>query len=482
MQLAGRILFVTLAVFISPVFFITPVVAAERFPVDWQKLDPELLEHYSALIRIDTSNPPGNETKAVNYIKPIFDREGVPYQVFALQPDRASIVARLKGTGGKRPIIVMGHTDVVGVQRDKWSVDPFAAIRKDGYIYGRGTQDDKDNLTTGVMLMVTLKRLHVPLDRDVIFVAEAGEEGTSSVGIEYLVKEHWDALGGDAGGAEFALAEGGGGESRQGKVRYVEISTTEKVPRGTRLVAHGTAGHGSVPRLDNPVVHLAEAVAKFGSWQPPMRLNDTTRTYFERLATISSPEDADRYNHLADPKRSAAIQRYFSEHELTHNSMLRTSVVPTIIKAGFRSNVIPSEAEATLDVRALPDEDMSKLYAELRRVINDPAVEVVAGDSATQRPASPPSRLDSEMFHALENITKQLYPGAVTLPSMLTGATDMAQLRAKGVQAYGIGSIVDEKDRGGNGAHSDDERLEEAALYRFMQFVWTTVTEVAAKK
>ena len=462
--------------------FISSAYAADRFPVDWPKVDRELLEYYSALVRIDTSNPPGNETKAVNYIRPILDREGIPYQVFAMQENRANIVARLKGSGLKRPVIVMGHMDVVGVQREKWSVDPFAAIRKDGYIYGRGTQDDKDNLTTGIMLMLTLKRLNVPLDRDVIFIAESGEEGTSSVGIEYLVREHWDAIGGDLKGAEFALAEGGGGESRTGKVRYVNITTTEKVPRSTRLIAHGTAGHGSVPRLDNPVIHLADAVAKVGAWQPPMRLNDTTRAYFERLATISSPEDADRYNHVSDPKRSAAIQKYFSEHELTHYSMLRTSVVPTIIKAGFRSNVIPSEAEATIDVRALPDEDMNKLYAELRRVINDPAVEVVGGDPGTQRPAGSPSRLDSEMFHTLENVTKELYPGAVTLPSMLTGATDMAQLRAKGVQAYGIGPIVDEKDRNIGGAHSDDERLEEAALYRFMEFLWNTVTEIAAKK
>jgi acetylornithine deacetylase/succinyl-diaminopimelate desuccinylase-like protein len=465
---------------------ISSAYAADRFPVDWPKVDRELLEYYSALVRIDTSNPPGNETKAVNYIRPILDREGIPYQVFAMQENRANIVARLKANGSgnssKRPIIVMGHMDVVGVQREKWSVDPFAAIRKDGYIYGRGTQDDKDNLTTGIMLMLTLKRLNVPLDRDVIFIAESGEEGTSSVGIEYLVREHWDAIGGDLKGAEFALAEGGGGESRQGKVRYVNITTTEKVPRSTRLIAHGTAGHGSVPRIDNPVIHLADAVAKLGAWQPPMRLNDTTRAYFERLATISSPEDADRYNHVSDPKRSAAIQKYFSEHELTHYSMLRTSVVPTIIKAGFRSNVIPSEAEATIDVRALPDEDMNKLYAELRRVINDPAVEVVGGDPGTQRPAGAPSKLDSEMFHTLENVTRELYPGAVTLPSMLTGATDMAQLRAKGVQAYGIGPIVDEKDRNIGGAHSDDERLEEAALYRFMEFLWNTVTEIAAKK
>ncbi len=307
--------------------------AADRFPVDWTKVNAELMEHYTALLRIDTSNPPGGETKAVNYIKGVLDRAGISNQVFALEPERANLVARIKGNGSKRPIIVMGHTDVVGVQREKWSVDPFAAIRKDGYMYARGAMDDKDNLSTGLVLMLLLKRFNVPLDRDVIYIAEAGEEGTSRIGIEFLVSQHWDAID-----AEFALAEGGGGLSRDGKPRYVSISTTEKVPRSTTLVAHGTAGHGSIPRQDNAVIRLASAVAKIGAWQPPMRLNDTTRAFFERLATISAPEERDRYNHLTDPARSAEVQKYFSEHELRNYSMLRTSVVPTIIKAGFRSN------------------------------------------------------------------------------------------------------------------------------------------------
>lgn len=449
--------------------------AADRFPVDWTKVNPELMEHYTTLVRMDTSNPPGNETKAVNYVKGVLDREGIPNQVFALEPDRANLVARVKGNGSKRPIIVMGHLDVVGVQREKWPVDPFAAIRKGGYIWGRGTLDDKDNLSTALMTMLLLKRMNVPLDRDVIFIAEAGEEGTSSVGIEFLVQKHWDAIE-----AEYALAEGGGGILRDGKPLSVNISTTEKVPRGTRLIAHGTSGHGSMPRLDNAVIRISQAVAKVGMWEPPMRLNDTTRAYFERLATVSSPEEADRYNHLSDPKRTAAIQKYFAEKELSHYSMLRTSVAPTIIKAGFRSNVIPSEAEATLDIRALPDEDMTAFYEQVRRVINDPNVEV-APTGASMRPAGPPSRLDSEMFRVIENANKKVYPGAVTLPSMLTGATDMAQLRAKGVQSYGIGPLIDEKDRNSGGAHSDDERLLESSLYKFMEFIWTAVTDVAAK-
>ena len=450
--------------------------AAELPPFDQEKFNRETLEHYTNLIRIDTSNPPGNETRAVEYLRRVLDAEGIPYQVFALDPARANLVARIKGNGSKRPLIIMGHTDVVGVQRDKWSVDPFAAVRKDGFIYGRGATDDKDNLTASLMAMVLLKRARVPLDRDVIFVAEAGEEGNSSVGINYLVEQHWYALD-----AEFALAEGGAGALRDGRLRYISVATTEKVPRGVRLVAHGTAGHGSRPRPDNAVVHLADAVAKVAHWEPPMRLNDTTRAYFERLATISAPEERDRYLHVAEPQRTAAIQGYFATHEIGNYSILRTSLVPTIINIGFRTNVIPSTGEANIDIRALPDEDMPRFYEELRRVIADPSIEIVRSGEGS-RPASPPSRLDSEMFRALESVTRRMYPGAIVLPSMMTGATDMAQLRSKGVQSYGIGPAVDEKEGALGSAHADDERLAEASLYKFVEFQLRAVLEVAASR
>lgn len=450
--------------------------AADRYAVDWHSLEPEILKYYTSLIRIDTSNPPGNETKAVEYLKPILDKAGIPYQVFALDPGRANLVARIKGNGAKKPLILMGHTDVVGTQREKWPVDPFAAIRKDGYVWGRGSSDDKPHVIASLITLLELKRLKVPLDRDVIFIAESGEEGTSTVGIGYLTAKHWPEIE-----AEYALAEGGATHARDGKVRFVEIATTEKAPRTTRLVAHGSAGHGSRPRQDNAVIHLASAVAKFQSWQPPMRLNDTTRAYFERLATISSPDEAYRYNHITDKAHNAEIQDYFAKNEPGNYSILRTSVVPTIIKAGFRSNVIPSEAEATLDVRALPDEDMDTLYAEMRKVINDPMVEVVPSQFGG-RPFGKPSPIDSELFKALENTQRKMYPGAITIPGMLTGATDMAQLRQKGVKAYGFGPVVDETETELHGAHSDQERLLESSMYQMCQFLWDVVIQVAAGK
>ncbi len=454
-----------------------PCLAGGRYAVDWQKLDSEILEHYRALIRIDTSNPPGNETRAVDYLKRVLDGEGVPYRVLAQDPNRANLVARIRGNGSKRPIAILGHTDVVGVQRDRWPVDPFAALLKDGYVWGRGSSDDKSHVAADLAVILELKRLNVALDRDIIFIAESGEEGTTGPGIDYLVQEHWPDIA-----AEYALAEGGFVLMKDGAARFVEITTTEKTPRTTRLIAHGTAGHGSRPTRDNAIVHLAAALAKFAEWQPPMRLNETTRTYFERLARISPPEAAYRYNHVADPRESAAAQRYLAEHQPSQYSMLRTSIVPTIIRGGFRSNVIPSEAEATLDIRALPDEDISRIYEEMRRVINDPAIEIVPVDREHPRPASPSSSLRSEMFYALERTQKRMYPRAITIPAMLTGATDMAQLRAKGVQAYGFGPEAEESEMRSHGAHSDAERLAETSVSRMAQFLWETLLDVAASR
>jgi len=444
--------------------------------IDWKAQESEILRHYSALVQIDSSNPPGNETAVVNYLKKVFDAEGIPAQVFALDPARANLVARIKGNGKKRPILIMAHTDVVGIQREKWPVDPFGAIRKEGYIWGRGTVDDKDKLAANLMVMLLLKRSGAKLDRDVIFLAESGEEGTTAPGIEFMVNQHFSQIE-----AEYCLTEGGGAILSSGRVTAVTVSTTEKLPRRIRLVVNGTSGHGSVPRTDNALVHLSTAVTKIGTWETPLRLNDTTRTYFERLAGMSPPESAARYNGITDPARTAAIQRYLAENEPMHYSMLRTSVVPTILKAGFRMNVIPSEAEATIDVRMAPGEDPNAFLAQMQRQIGDAAVKIERLTDG-ERPPTPPSRLDTEMFRALEIVGKRMYPGSVTLPTMLTGATDMAFLRAKGIQSYGIGPASSDADRTNYGAHSDVERLLESSLYSFARFTWEAVLEVSASK
>lgn len=452
------------------------VAAQERYLVDWDTVGEETLQHLSELVKINTSNPPGNETSAAEYVKAVLAAEGIESQLYALDPDRANLVARIKGNGSKRPILVMGHTDVVGVQADRWTEEPFSGLRKDGWVYGRGTLDDKDSVAAGMMLMIMLKRYGVELDRDIIFLAESGEEGTPDVGINFMVEKHWDAID-----AEYCLAEGGGGILEDQGVKVVGVQTTEKMPRRVTLIARGTAGHGSVPRTDNAVAAIARAVARADAWHTEMRLNGTTEAYFDRLATISEPEDAFRYQNVDNPEESAAIQQHFLENFPYHYSVLRTSVVPTIINAGFRKNVIPSEASAMLDIRMLPDEDVEGFYAQLAAVIDDPNVEIVPEN--IYRPAAPPSGLDNAMFESLERVAGEVYPDAIVLPTMSTGATDMAQVRAKGVPAYGIGPIRSIAElNSGNGAHSDNERVSEDAMKDFLRFLWMTVVDVAASE
>jgi acetylornithine deacetylase/succinyl-diaminopimelate desuccinylase-like protein len=442
--------------------------------VDWNLQRSEILKYYRDLIQIDSRA--GKETKVVEYIRRVFEAEGIPAKTFALNPERANLVARLKGNRSKRPLLILAHTDVVGVQPEKWPVEPFGATIKEGYVWGRGALDDKPVLAANLMVMLLLKRAHVALDRDVIFLAESGEEAdTEGVGINFMVKEHYDEID-----AEFSLTEGGGATIDGGKVVTMNIGTAEKVPARVRLVATGKSGHGSVPRLDNALIHLGDAVAKVGRWQTPMRLNDTTRAYFEKLATISSPDKAARYNALLNPKTADGAQLYLRENEPQFYSMLRTSVVPTMLAAGVGPNVIPSQAEATLDIRALPDENITSFYADMTKVINDPEVSIVPLPAT--RPSSPASRLDTEMYRVLERVSKQMYNGVTVLPNMSTGASDKAQLRAKGQQSYGIGPAATRQDAANFGAHSDVERLAEPSIYPFVQFVWSAVTEIAASK
>jgi acetylornithine deacetylase/succinyl-diaminopimelate desuccinylase-like protein len=368
----------------------------------------------------------------------------------------------------------MGHLDTVNVDPAKWTFPPFSAARDGGYVYGRGTVDDKDTVTAALMTMLLLKRLNVPLDRDVIFLAEAGEEGSTRIGIQFMVDQHFAEID-----AEYCIAETGSVTRIEGRAKYASVQTLEKIPRQIELTARGVAGHGSVPLKTNAVLNLASAVAAVGLWQPPVKLNETTGAYFKRLADISTPEEAKRYLAALslDPKVTAEVANWFFEHEPRHASMLRSSLSPNIFTAGYRVNVIPSEAKATIDVRLLPDEDPDKFLETVRGIVNNPAVEVAY--ASRSRPRAPETRLDSPAFAAIEAAVKRHY-NVVTLPTMSTGASDMAYLRQKGMQCYGVGPALDIEDGPkGFGAHSDQERILEAELYRFVRFFWDPVIELA---
>ncbi len=393
---------------VSVVLMLVGLSCAQASP-DFIQARDEATRLLGALVKIDTSNPPGDESRAAEYIKSVLAAEGISAQIYESAPGRGNLVARLKGNGKKKPLLLMGHIDVVGVERDKWTLDPFAAIVKDGYLYGRGSIDDKSMDAANLEVFLLLHRLKIPLDRDVILLAEAGEEGTTQFGIDFMVQNHWDEIA-----CEYALNEGGDVVEENGKVQYVAVSTTQKVPRGFSLVAHGTSGHGSAPRVDNAIAHLAAAVDKVARWEAPMRLNETTRRFFQQMARVSSPEKSQLYLHVEDP----AVQQKLHQTEPSYYSMLRTSLVPTIIKGGFRSNVIPAEAEARFDVRALPDENMDTLKANLIKLFNDPAITIVDAENANQRPATPPSGLETDGFRALEHAQQKVFPGVPTIPIM----------------------------------------------------------------
>jgi len=448
-----------------------PATAGQRA----ETLEEETMRHYQALLRFDTSDPPGIERPAAEYIRDVLQAEGIEVRMYANDADRPNVVARLPGSGAKRPLLIMGHTDTVNVDPDKWTHGPFSGTVDGEHVYSRGTVDDKDNVVASLMVMLELKRRAVALDRDVIFLAEAGEEGNTAFGIEFMVNEHLDAIE-----AEFCLAEAGSVTRVGGEVAYASVETVEKIPYRVELLATGVAGHGSVPLQTNAVAHLAKAIGKIADWRSPVRLNETTSTYFQRLAEISPPERAAIYRKVLDPATIGEADEYFLEHEPRHASMLRSSLSPTIIDAGYRINVIPSEAAGSVDLRALPDEDIPAFLDMIREVIDDDAVQVSLGQRNTRPPGE--ARLDTEAFEVLEaNISKHY--DTVTLPMMQTGATDMAYLRAKGIECYGIGPAIDLEDGPlGYGAHSDQERILVDELHRFVRFNLDVVIDLAATR
>jgi len=442
--------------------------------VDWNAVEKETLQHFQALVRLDTTDPPGGEKPVADYLVDVLKKEGIDVQTFAIDANRPNVVARLKGNGSRRPLLIMAHTDTVNVDPTKWTHPPFSAALDGGYVYGRGTVDDKDSVATMLMVMLMLERQNVPLARDVIFLAEAGEEGSTQFGIQFMVEKHLDAIN-----AEYCIAEGGSVTREGGKVTYASVQMIEKLPRRIDLVSRGVAGHGSVPLKTNAIVHLATAVQRIAEWKTPIRLNDITELYFERLASMSSGAQAQAYRDVQDPRTAAAADDWFLDNEPRHSSMIRTSLSPNIIDAGYRINVIPSEARATIDVRVLPDEDLDAFIAAARKVVNDPAVEVdwAPRDS---RPAGA-VRLGTDAFKAIEDAVKKNYQ-TVTLPTMSTGATDMAFLRAKGIQCYGIGPAVDVEDGPkGFGAHSDQERILVDELHRYVRYNWDVVSTLVRR-
>jgi acetylornithine deacetylase/succinyl-diaminopimelate desuccinylase-like protein len=446
-------------------------------PVDWPKLSEEATGWLVGLVKMDTSNPPGNELAAAKYLAEILEREGIHAEVIETAPERGIVIARLQAGAlpdPSRALLLMAHTDVVGVQKEKWSVDPFGGIIKDGYLYGRGTIDDKGAVIANLAVMVALKRAGARLNRDVIFLAESDEEARGDLGIQVAIQKYWDKIA-----AGYALNEEGRVIARGGKVQYVAVQTTEKISLNVLMTATGTSGHASMPRPDNPIVHLAAAVAKIGAYEAPVNLTVVTRAYFEQLAQVADPEIGKWMRALETPERMDHAARVLSDASPMWNSMLRDTIAPTIFRAGFRHNVVPSEAQATLNIRLLPGDSIQALIEQMQKLGNDPQVRFEL--EKQPGPPPPPSSLDSELYQTIERIVPLEFPGAVVAPMISTGATDSAPLRLHGVQAYGLlpFPLAEEDVRR---MHADDERIPLDSFHKGIEFLYRVVDAFAVAR
>ncbi len=443
--------------------------------IDWSALNKQSLQTLVDIIKLDTSQPAGNEYLVTDYLEQRLKEADIPFETFEAEPGRRNLVARLKGNGSKEPILLLGHTDVVTVERENWTFEPFSGTVAEGKIFGRGAADDKGIVAGSLEVLLALKKYKVPLDRDVIFLAVADEEAGGQLGITYMVQNHLDTIR-----AEFAINEGGRGILDPKTNKYVSfaIGTAEKTPRRARLIVDGQAGHGSVPTRDNAIGVLARAVARLFESPLTMELNETTRTLFTRLAATRPEEEAKIYREILKPNPPMEVQEQLRDISPGYFSIIRTSVVPTIFQGGYQRNVIPSRAEATLDIRALPGTDPEVLFAELAKIIDDPNVRIEP--MVVTRPAHDPAPLQTPLFNAFERIIAEQHPDAVVLPSMLTGATDSAQLRAAGIPTYGFGpgSYLAEN----NGIHGNDEFLRVKAYEDYVRLMWLIVNDVAASK
>jgi acetylornithine deacetylase/succinyl-diaminopimelate desuccinylase-like protein len=425
-------------------------------------------QYLAEMVRLDTTNPPGHETRMAAYIKSVLDAEGIACELAGGDPERLNVVARLPGTGARRPLLLMAHTDVVPADPQQWSVPPFSGEEREGFLYGRGAQDDKSLLAAELAVFTELKRRNVVLQRDVILLAESDEEA-GSTGIRWLIRNAWPKID-----AEFALNEGGFAMDLPSGRRIFQIQTTEKVPTRVILHARGMAGHGSLPRPDNPVVALSRALVRVVDADQPVRLNTTTRRYLHTLAGL------DEFHWLLPllpalerPRAAVAAANQIRDRDPELDAQLRTTISATMLNAGTKVNVIPNTAEAQLDVRRLPNETHEEVFARIRRIIHDNSVEVRA-EPGQEMPATEPSSLTTDLYKTMEAVLLAASPGSLVVPYMQRGATDGAFLREKGMAVYGVPLFLRE-DRESR-AHGNDERISWRSLDAGAKLLWEIVT------
>ncbi len=444
--------------------------------INWNAVGDEVITHLRNILRIDTRNPPGNEIRAARYIRDVLQQDGIASEIVGPSTDRGTIVARLKGDGSAPPLLLMSHTDVVAVEPEKWTHDPFAADIADGFVYGRGALDMKSMVTMELMTMLLLKRAGVPLKRDVIYMAAADEEVGGHEGAGWVVHNRPELIQ-----AEYGLNEGGGGGFEINGRRYYTVSTAEKGTARFRLRTTGKPGHGSMPHEDNAIIKLATLLSKLDGKQPPVHFTDTFRGYITGIASSQPPDIARLFLAVLHDEATAdaAIDALPLEDilKLELRAMARNTVAPTILKAGSQINVIPSQAEAFLDGRTLPGWTTEMYLGELQAIFGedidldfiDPSIPLEAD------PASP-------LFELIKAVVEEHDPGATVVPTLLTGGTDAKHVAQLGTKVYGFApELYIPGATDWTGVHGHDERIHIRAMQWGTRVLYDVVAQFAAR-
>ena len=426
--------------------------------IDWDAVAEETVDRLCEYIRIDTVNPPGNETRACEWLGGILQREDIPYRLYSPGDDRTTLVATLAGDGTRgKQLILLNHSDVVPFEREHWTVDPLGGEVRDGYVWGRGAQDMKGMGIMELMTFLLHRRLGLPLRRDLTFMAVADEEAGGARGVEFLDREHPELLN-----CEFVINEGGTGFTELFGVQrpVFNIGVSEKGPLWLKLTASGRSGHGSVPHDDNAAERLLRALGRVSAWERPLDPAPEVREHFRQLheAGILEREPTDQ-----------VLAELAEEHPRV-KSVQMNSIALTTLKAGLKHNVIPAGAEATLDCRLIPGYDADRFLEELRDIIDDPRVEV----ETVFKSSTPPSPLDTELYGVMTRAAREAVEDAVVVPAVSTGFTDSRVFRRRGVAAYGFVPVLVEPDNIGR-VHGNDERISIENLRLGTQILHATV-------
>lgn len=441
--------------------------------IDWNAIDAEVIGYLRDILRLDTRNPPGNEMRAAAYLRSVLEKEGFECVIVGPSPDRATLVTRLKGDGSEPPLLLMSHTDVVAVEPEKWSYHPFSGEIANGYVYGRGALDMKNMVTMELMTMLLLKRMGVPLKRDVIYMAEADEETGGEQGAKWIVEHHPELIQ-----AAYALNEGGGDGLKINDQLYYTVETAEKGTARFRIRTTGNPGHGSIPHKNNAIVRLAALLSKDN--QPPVHFTDTLRGYIEGIASAQAPEIAAAFKKVLIDENGAseAIDQLPIDESLKNelHAMSRNTIAPTMLKAGSQINVIPSEAEVYVDGRTLPGQALEQYLEELHTIFgNDCEIEFINPARALE------SDPNSPLFEVIKEVIHTHEPKATIIPTMLTGGTDAKHVSHLGTMVYGFSPTLYIDENGWGGVHGHDERINMRAMQWGTRILYEVVEKFARR-